>query len=116
MDQIQSRPELGYRLAGFVDERWIAHNPADSSRVVSDFDGFLGYLRTHVVDEVVVALPVKSFYSQASHIVTLCREQGIVVRVLSDLFNNRGASRVDDFDSNPVVTLYTFPFDAGLPS
>jgi hypothetical protein len=42
--------------------RQTAAGPA----IVSDFDGFLGSLRTRVVDEVVVALPVKSFYSQAS--------------------------------------------------
>jgi exopolysaccharide biosynthesis polyprenyl glycosylphosphotransferase len=103
---IQSRPELGYQVGGFVDEKWIAHDPLDGMQpaIVSDLEGFQSYLRTHVVDEVVVALPAKSFYSHASRIVALCKEQGIVVRLLSDLFNNRGA-RVDEFGSNPVVTL-----------
>jgi exopolysaccharide biosynthesis polyprenyl glycosylphosphotransferase len=101
---IQSRPDLGYRLGGFVDEEWIARTPVDGIQpvLVSNLDGFQGFLRTHVVDEVVVALPVKSFYSRAAHIVALCKEQGIVVRVLSDLFS---AARVDEFESNPVVTL-----------
>jgi exopolysaccharide biosynthesis polyprenyl glycosylphosphotransferase len=104
---IQSRPELGYRLGGFVDEQWIARDPLDGMQpaIVSDLDGFQSYLRTHVVDEVVIALPVKSFYSHASRIVALCKEQGIVVRVLSDLFNHRGAVRAGEFESNPVVTL-----------
>jgi exopolysaccharide biosynthesis polyprenyl glycosylphosphotransferase len=53
---------------------------------------------------------VKSFYSRASHIVSLCREQGIVVRMLSGLFTDRPA-RLDDFDSTPVITLYRSPFD-----
>jgi exopolysaccharide biosynthesis polyprenyl glycosylphosphotransferase len=114
---IQSRPELGYRLGGFVDEEWIARNPVDGVRpaLVSNFDGFQAFLRTHVVDEVLVALPLKSFYSRSSRIVALCKEQGIVVRVLSDLFNNGGAARVDEFESNPVVTLNASRFD-GWPA
>ncbi len=114
---IQSRPELGYRLGGFVDEQWVARDPRQGIQpaLVSDLDGFPSYLRTHVVDEVMVALPVKSFYSRASRIVALCREQGIVVRVLSDIFNHRGAARVDAFESSPVITLYKSPFD-GRPA
>ncbi len=32
----------------------------------------------HVVDEVVIALPMKSFYSQAARIVGECQEQGVI--------------------------------------
>ena len=61
--------------------------------LVSDLAGFPGFLREHVVDEVMVALPMASSYAQAARIAALCEEQGIVVRLLSDLFNLRLARR-----------------------
>jgi exopolysaccharide biosynthesis polyprenyl glycosylphosphotransferase len=114
---VEARPELGYRLLGFVDEQWVGPQPPGATQpaLVSDLDGFQQFLRTHVVDDVVVALPVKSFYSRASRIVALCREQGIVVRMLSGLFTDRGAARVDQFENNPVITLYNSPFE-GWPA
>jgi FlaA1/EpsC-like NDP-sugar epimerase len=65
--RIQARPELGYRLIGFVDDRWfgLGEFRQNGHRLVADFEGFLPYLRTHVVDEVVVALPIESAYAQA---------------------------------------------------
>jgi hypothetical protein len=38
------------------------------------------------VDEVVIALPMKSLYQEASKIFAACEEQGIIVRNLSDIF------------------------------
>jgi exopolysaccharide biosynthesis polyprenyl glycosylphosphotransferase len=108
--QIDERPELGYRIVGFVDETRGAPEGEYLTRYgrVSDFAGFPAFLRTHVVDEVVVALPVKSLYSQAARIVGVCEEQGIIVRVISSIFDNRlGRSQADQFANYPVVTVST---------
>ena len=106
--QLDARPDLGYQIVGFVDER--RESPEDDYLArcgrVCDFDGFPAFLRTHVVDEVVVALPVRSLYVQAARIVAVCEEQGIIVRFLSSIFNNRlGHSEVDQFADYPVVTV-----------
>jgi len=110
--QIDARPELGYRIIGFVDEE--REGPEDEYLArygrVCDFGGFPAFLRTHVVDEVVVSLPVKSLYGQAARIVEVCEEQGIVVRFVSSIFDNRlGHSQVDQFADYPVVTVSTGP-------
>ena len=108
--QIETRPELGYQVMGFVDERRDIPQDDLLARygLVCDFDGFPEFLRTHVVDEVVVALPVKSLYAQAARIVEVCEEQGVIVRFLSNIFNNRlGFSQVDQFADYPVVTVST---------
>jgi exopolysaccharide biosynthesis polyprenyl glycosylphosphotransferase len=86
---IEERPEMGYHLIGFVDEEWSGTQALKDTGmpVVSDLDGFACFLREHVVDEVAIALPVKSFYAQAARIVVDCREQGVIVRVLSDIFD-----------------------------
>ena len=108
--RIESRPELGYRIAGFVDVPWLGLGMFQQTgyRLVSDFSSFPRFLREQVVDEVVIALPMESSYGQAARIAGLCEEQGIIVRMLSDMFNLRLAhSRAEEFEGVPVTTLAT---------
>ena len=108
--KVEARPELGYRLVGFVDGLWRGMGVFGQAgyQLVSDFASFPRFLREQVVDEVVIALPMESFYGQAARIAGLCEEQGIIVRLLSDLFNLRLAhSRAEEFEGEPVITLST---------
>jgi exopolysaccharide biosynthesis polyprenyl glycosylphosphotransferase len=53
-----------------------------------------------------VALPMQSSYAQAARIAALCEEQGIIVRLLSDIFNLRLAqSTAGEFEGEVVTTL-----------
>ena len=85
--KIESNPELGYRLLGFVDEQWTGNGDLKKCgwELVSKFKDFHLYIRENVVDEVVIALPMKSLYQEASEIFAKCEEQGIIVRNLSDI-------------------------------
>ena len=77
-------PSLGYRIVGFVDEGWMVRGPIRDENwdLLGAFEDFPAILSTRVVDEVVLCLPVKSHYHEASRIAALCEEQGIIVRVL----------------------------------
>ncbi len=88
---VEGRPELGYQLAGFVDQEWAGNREFENhgAPIVSDLDHFSDYLRERVIDEVAIALPMKSCYSHAARIVALCQEQGVIVRVLADMFDVR---------------------------
>jgi exopolysaccharide biosynthesis polyprenyl glycosylphosphotransferase len=69
---------------------------------------FNAYIRDNVVDEVVIALPMKSLYQEASRIFTICEEQGIIVRNLSDIFNSKLArSRTEYFEGEPLTAHYS---------
>jgi exopolysaccharide biosynthesis polyprenyl glycosylphosphotransferase len=106
--RIEAHPELGYRLVGFVDNDWsgLGEFRKNGYQRVADLNQFLPLLRNQVVDEVVIALPIESSYGQAARIAALCEEQGVVVRLLSDLFNLRLAqSRADEFEGEAVITL-----------
>jgi exopolysaccharide biosynthesis polyprenyl glycosylphosphotransferase len=108
--KIECHPELGYRVLGFVDDGWQGTEEFRDSgyKVVVGLSEFPRFLRENVVDEVVVALPVQSFYQQASQIVALCEQQGVLIRFLSNIFNSRLArSRSEQVDDDSVVTLYT---------
>jgi len=108
--KIGKRPELGYHLIGFADQTPIAHDKFKKTGypLVTDFNGFPSFLRDHVVDEVVIALPMKSLYDEASTIAALCEEQGILVRYFSNPFNLKLAqSRADQFEDDTIITLTT---------
>jgi exopolysaccharide biosynthesis polyprenyl glycosylphosphotransferase len=111
---IESRPELGYRLVGFVDDEWAGSEEFRGSGypVVADYLHFPSFLRERVVDEVALALPMNSLYLQASRIAARCKEQGIIVRFLSNIFDLRQEqSDGDSFDQDMVVTPYPYQFE-----
>jgi|HubBroStandDraft_2_1064218.scaffolds.fasta_scaffold02533_1 exopolysaccharide biosynthesis polyprenyl glycosylphosphotransferase len=102
-----SLPELGYRIAGFVDQNWQGMEAFRRSgyALSSDFGGFPQFLRNSVVDEVVLALPFRSMHEQGSRIAALCEEQGIPVRVLTNLFDlKRGRSSAEELEGDPLMT------------
>jgi exopolysaccharide biosynthesis polyprenyl glycosylphosphotransferase len=105
---IECRPELGYQFVGFVDEEWVGNTEFGSNgeRVVSDLEHFSDFLRERIIDEVAIALPMKSFYAQASRIVALCQEQGVTVRVLADIFDvQKDCASSSHFDGMAVATF-----------
>jgi exopolysaccharide biosynthesis polyprenyl glycosylphosphotransferase len=107
---IRSKPELGYRMIGFVDEEWTG---ADELRqqgfsLVCNFEDLHEYLRRNVVDEVVLAIPLRSFHDLASDVAAWCEQQGILLRVLSDLFNLKSSRPIaEDFEASAFVSHYT---------
>ena len=110
--KIDARPELGYRLIGFVDT--ARELPGDMIQqgfgLVADFDGFPAFLRGHAVDEVVISLPMKSHYDQTARIVSICEEQGVIVRWCSHLFPLKlGRPHVEQFEGEPLITVSTGP-------
>ncbi|MCA9421325.1 MAG: sugar transferase [Nitrospira sp.] len=108
--EIRTKPELGYRLLGFVDEPWegLNHRDLEDESILSNLKQFPGFIRTFAVDEVLIALPFRSFYHQASQIVAQCEEQGIHVRVLGDLFSPKLAkSTIDEVGPHPTFSLNT---------
>jgi len=115
---IDGRPELGYQFIGYADEEWEGNRnfAAQGKSIVTGLDGFSEYLRAHIVDEVVIALPMKSLYAKAACIVGECQEQGVVVRGLSSLFDfQQGRVDANELDTTRVLTYNANTCD-GVPS
>ena len=101
--RIRSNPELGYRLVGFVDRAWAGMpGLADQDReICCDFAGLEAFLRWHVVDEIAMYLPLRSFYECSADVAALCEQHGITLRLAPDLFNLKVArSRSDELTAN----------------
>ena len=79
---------------------------------MADFQNFPNFLRTHEVDEVIIDLPLNTFYQEASYIVGLCVQQGIIVRFLSDslylLFDMKLArAELEEIQDYVILSVYT---------
>jgi len=99
--------KLGYMFGGYVD-LMEKRDTNDNSHIVCDLSGFREYVRKNVVDEIFLFLPIKSFYNELSEIVATCEEQGIIVRMCTDLFRLKLAkAKVEQVDSDMLITLFT---------
>jgi len=107
----KAHPEAGYRFIGFVDDVIFApdlngvdnFNLDDTTTLLTNFENFPNFIRKHVVDEVVLCLPILSFYKQCAEVVSLCEEHGITVNYASDLFNLKR----DHHRNVEIVNVYT---------
>jgi len=105
---INDRPELGYRIAGFADDEWVgtAGLLATGHNMVASLATLRTFLRQNVIHEVAICLPIQSFYREMLEVAEICIEQGIVTRILADLFDTKLAiARTDHFAGCPVLTL-----------
>jgi exopolysaccharide biosynthesis polyprenyl glycosylphosphotransferase len=107
---IRSRPELGYKIVGFADDEWLGLSElrADGFSLVCGLTTLPTFIRHNVVDEIVIALPIRSFHPDACGIATLCEQQGIIFRLLSDLFNLKCAlPESEEVEGAGLITHYT---------
>lgn len=107
--RIEAKPELGYRVLGFVDEDWSGKDEflRYGYTLCCSLTGIPEFLRRNVVDEVAIYLPLCSFYEHASHVAALCEQHGIMMRYDIDIFDLKIAhSRADEFDGDVHITAY----------
>ena len=71
--KIEAKPELGYRIVGFVDEQWAGTDVflKTGYRLCCDFESLPSFLRANVIDEIGLFLPLRSFYEYAAHVAAL---------------------------------------------
>jgi exopolysaccharide biosynthesis polyprenyl glycosylphosphotransferase len=114
--KIEDSPWLGYRILAFVDEDWpgISKFNQEGYSLACNFEGLRSFMRRNVVDEVVVTLPLRSLHSHATEIAELCEEQGILLRMVSNLFDlKRARSKVEEFEGDSHITHSTGTIVAG---
>jgi exopolysaccharide biosynthesis polyprenyl glycosylphosphotransferase len=110
-NQLAKRQDLGYRLLGYVDsDSTLANQELAGAPWLGRIEDLSHIIATEVVDEVAIALPVKSQYTQIESAVALLEEQGITTHLLSDLFPQKLArSQAAKFDGLPIVSLHSVP-------
>ncbi len=108
--QIRKRQDLGYRILGYLDTDEQFENGVSDIHWLGELDKLEEIVANHVVDEVVIALPIKSQYSHIESAINLLDEQGIMVHLLSDTFPHQLAtSRPSEFAGAPLLSLHSAP-------
>jgi FlaA1/EpsC-like NDP-sugar epimerase len=66
--RIETKPELGYRVLGFVDDDWAGLQTFQQGqyKLCCGLDVLSEYLRCTAIDEVAIYLPLRSFYEYTS--------------------------------------------------
>lgn len=108
--RIESNPQRGYRLLGFVDNKWpgLAEFTATGFQVVSDYGGLAEFLRRNVVDEMAIYQPFGSFHQNVAQVVDLCQQNGITMHLNPDIFGLKSTRlRVEEFAGDQYIATYT---------
>jgi exopolysaccharide biosynthesis polyprenyl glycosylphosphotransferase len=110
-DHIMAHKEMGYHILGFVDKEYKAE--PGHVEMLSDLDHFSEVLNQYIVDEVIIALPLRSFYDEIMKVLELCKEQGLKVRFIADtlLDSSSYRSTIEYLDGIPFFTLHMGPKD-----
>ena len=112
--KIRERKDIGYNIIGFVDNECVTNG--EPVALLSDLNHFEDVLNRQVIDEVVIALPAYSFYTDIRKILFLCGEQGIKVRFIADMLFDlpHTKSTIEYLNDAPMLTFYMGPSDGGL--
>ena len=107
---IQRRPDLGYKLIGYVDSDTVFPTKIGDAPCLGTVEDLPRIVANEVIDEVAITLAVKSQYAQIEWAVALLEEQGITTHLLLDFFPQKIArSQPVDLDGVPMVSLHSTP-------
>ncbi|HEX8286910.1 MAG TPA: sugar transferase [Pyrinomonadaceae bacterium] len=108
---LSKRKDLGYRLLGFVDSDSVYRNRnLAGAEWMGTLEDLPEIVAREAIDDVAVALPIKSHYSEIQKVISLLDEQGIAVHLLSDFFP-RQLSRCQslEFEGEPLLFFHSAP-------
>jgi len=101
-----------------VDDDWPGMEEFRKTefQLASSYAGLNDFLRSNVVDEVTIFLPLGSFYAHCLSVADLCRQHGIIMRFNSDVFGIKALqSRAEEFGGDQFIATFT-PVGEGWPA
>jgi exopolysaccharide biosynthesis polyprenyl glycosylphosphotransferase len=102
-------------LVGFVDSNPNIQFAEVRARMVGTLEQLETILMHMVVDEVLIALPIKSRYAEIQRVIEECERAGVQSRYSPDVFRTTIASaRFDLSDRQPAVAMHVVPDDHRL--
>lgn len=110
--KLLNSPSLGYNLVGFIDDDWTGLDNFDKNQfnLIGKIDDLKEILENQVIDEVVISLPIKTYYSKINILINLCEEQGVLVRYIANIFDLKiSRSFIDHLDDIPIQTIHSVP-------
>jgi len=126
-DEILGNPQYGIRIEEIIDlaspprglsseRRSFEANPPAGVKlnVIDDVEDLRRIVSERVIDEVIVTLPVRTYYDAVSRILEICGGAGISVRLRPQVFEAMGcATEVSYVGKIPMITHYSGPSNYG---
>lgn len=115
---IRENKHFGIRIHDIVDlpnsvlEGHPSTGPSktQSSRTIADIEDIRDVIKQNVIDEIVITLPLRSFYDETQRIISIGREAGIRVMLQPDAFGQpEYKSELTMAGNIPMVTHFTGP-------
>ncbi len=111
---LESKPEFGYKVAGFYDDREdrIHKDVLNHYQNLGDFDDMIKSARNGEWDQIYIALPVEA-RKRMLRLLDQLSDSATPVRLLPDFFTtNLLKSKFIEIADNPVLCIYDSPFSA----
>jgi len=103
-EELRVHTEWDYRVIGFVDSSGADNSDLDE-KILGRISDLEDILMREVVDEVIVALPIKSHYSTIERVIAVCERVGVQVQFSEDLFDVSwsGHCHLGDIEQRRIV-------------
>lgn len=106
-NSIAGQPKPMYRIVGFMDSRSTQEmNATVATQLIGRLEQLEEVLTSRVIDEVLIALPIKSCYSQIQQAIETCERIGVECRYLSDIFQvSQAKSQVESNSHFSLISV-----------
>lgn len=113
--EIESAGNSPNRVVGFMDRTlYEGASEAVRARYIAGLDGLEQFLIEHVVDQVLVALPIRSRYDDIQKAIEICERVGVRIQYLSDFLHTSLGRPEHVIEGNlPIVSHRTAHDDPG---
>lgn len=107
--KIVSSPELGYRLYGVLADYF--HDTLPKGIYLGKLERFCEIIRSHLVDEVIIALPLRK-EEVITEIVDKCEYEGVRFRIVPDFYRVvKNRIMIDNLGDIPLLSVRPEPLN-----
>ncbi|ANE47061.1 UDP-phosphate glucose phosphotransferase [Paenibacillus swuensis] len=110
---VNHHPELGFEVLGFLDDHKDVHDQPNENMkpILGAIDDLEATLKEHLVDEVIIALPLDAHHKYAQ-IINVCERDGVKTLIIPDFFDVLPSRPYfDNFAGIPLINVRDIPLD-----
>jgi exopolysaccharide biosynthesis polyprenyl glycosylphosphotransferase len=105
--ELYAHAEDAVQIYGFVDTNPDPIAEEIAQRMIGTLEDLEGILMRHVIDDVLITLPIKSCYGKIQNTIALCERLGVRAAYLADVFQSSlGRPSYEQTGRFPVVRMH----------
>lgn len=115
-NNLQQHADMGYAVVGFLDDyrKWDEEEKKKYKPILGSMDDLETILSVHLIDEVVLALPLDA-HDKYPQIINTCEKAGVRTLIIPDFFDYLPARPMFDFFAGmPLINVREIPLDLSM--